>query len=189
MFIKEIPKYRNKNKVYKKGVVLYAKFGINIGSEFSGNHFCVVFEKNDHAFKDQLVVIPLTSKNNKRTIELEDHFLELAVKQLYKNLKGVQANSDRLDKILDSGIKGKKDLNVAKSMLNKNMRDTENLDKIFNRYQRYLGKNTYIDMNHIITISKKRISRLNNMDPIGQIILSQNSLDIIDKYIKANYLN
>ncbi len=115
--------------------------------------------------------------------------MELAVKQLYKNLKGVQANSDRLDKILDSGIKGKKDLNVAKSMLNKNMRDTENLDKIFNRYQRYLGKNTYIDMNHIITISKKRISRLNNMDPIGQIILSQNSLDIIDKYIKANYLN
>ena len=50
---------------FKRGTIVYVKFGINIGSELSGNHFAIVLDKYDKVTKSTLTVIPLSSKNNK----------------------------------------------------------------------------------------------------------------------------
>ena len=50
---------------FKRGTIVYVKFGINIGSELSGNHFAIVLDKYDKVTKSTLTVVPLSSKNNK----------------------------------------------------------------------------------------------------------------------------
>lgn len=47
---------------FKRGAIIYVKFGINIGSEMSGNHFAIVLDKYDKETKSTLTVVPLSSK-------------------------------------------------------------------------------------------------------------------------------
>ncbi|HHD7397347.1 TPA: type II toxin-antitoxin system PemK/MazF family toxin [Staphylococcus pseudintermedius] len=57
--------HSNKQKEYRfypRGTIVYAKLAVNIGSEFSGNHFCIVLNKNDHKRSELITVVPLTSK-------------------------------------------------------------------------------------------------------------------------------
>lgn len=45
----------NKKRYYKsfsRGTVVYVKLGSNIGSEFSGNHFCVILDNKDNKGKE-----------------------------------------------------------------------------------------------------------------------------------------
>ncbi|WP_256999349.1 type II toxin-antitoxin system PemK/MazF family toxin [Mammaliicoccus sciuri] len=48
-------------KSYKKGSIIYVKLGSNIGSEFSGNHFCVVLDNQDNKGKETITIVPLSS--------------------------------------------------------------------------------------------------------------------------------
>jgi len=50
---------------FKRGTIVYVKFGVNIGSELSGNHFAIVLDKYDKVTKSTITVVPLSSKNNK----------------------------------------------------------------------------------------------------------------------------
>lgn len=58
---------------FKRGTIVYVKFGINIGSELSGNHFAIVLDKYDKVTKSTLTVVPLSSKNNKFYQELKPY--------------------------------------------------------------------------------------------------------------------
>ena len=49
---------------YSRGQVVKVKFGVNIGSEFSGDHYAVVISKQDTMRNPILHVIPLTSKKH-----------------------------------------------------------------------------------------------------------------------------
>ena len=49
-------------KAYSKGTIVYARLGSNIGSEFSGNHFCVVIDNYDNRGKETITIVPLSSK-------------------------------------------------------------------------------------------------------------------------------
>lgn len=49
-------------KRYSRGSIVRVRFGVNVGSEFSGNHYAVVVSKNDTAYNPVLHVVPITSK-------------------------------------------------------------------------------------------------------------------------------
>lgn len=70
-FIKEetISK-RKKYLKYKRGQVLKIDFGVNIGTELSHTHFAIVLNDDDTTLTDNITVIPLTSKNGYKRINL-----------------------------------------------------------------------------------------------------------------------
>ena len=49
-------------KRYSRGQIVKVRFGVNIGSEFSGDHYAIVISKQDTMLNPILHVIPLTSK-------------------------------------------------------------------------------------------------------------------------------
>lgn len=55
---------------YSRGSVIKVRFGVNIGSEFSGDHFAIVVSKGDTAYNPVLHVIPISSKKHKKSVDL-----------------------------------------------------------------------------------------------------------------------
>ena len=55
-------------------------------------------------------------------------------------------------------------------------------------YSKHIGKDTYVNVSAISTISKKRLSKINNSDPTGKISLPQRDIDEIQKEIKLKFL-
>lgn len=53
-------------KRYAQGKIVKIKFGVNIGSEFFGDHFAIVVSKGDTMKNSVLHVIPITSKPIKK---------------------------------------------------------------------------------------------------------------------------
>ena len=52
--------------VFKRGSIIKANLGFNIGHELGGLHYCVVLDKYDNPKNGTLNIIPLTSKKNKK---------------------------------------------------------------------------------------------------------------------------
>lgn len=59
-------------KRYSRGQIVKVKFGVNIGSEFSGDHYAIVISKQDTMLNLILHVIPLTSKKHSYNIRIEN---------------------------------------------------------------------------------------------------------------------
>ena len=55
---------------YFRGEIVRVKFGVNIGSEFSGEHFAIVISKRDTMMNPTLHVIPLTSKKHLKSVNV-----------------------------------------------------------------------------------------------------------------------
>lgn len=73
-----IPKYRK----YKRGTIIKADFGVNIGSEMSQVHFAIVLNKNDNPKSNVLTVLPLTSKKEKYNLCLGTFIAEKLIKKI-----------------------------------------------------------------------------------------------------------
>lgn len=69
---------------YKRGDIVYADFGFNIGAEYGGIHYAVVVEINNNKRNGNVLVVPLTSldKNkkisdvSKTDVYIGDHIIE-----------------------------------------------------------------------------------------------------------------
>ena len=151
--IKNKPKYF---KRYGRGRIVKVRFGVNIGSEFSGDHFAIVISKNDTAFNPVLHVIPITSKKHKTCINLgnvlidEDNINKL--EQLFL------ASSDR--------VKRRKINECLKFY--KNRKDIE----------------SYAIVEHMKTISKLSIIKpINEYDYIKELKISEQKMNEIYKEI------
>lgn len=53
---------------YKRGDIVYADFGFNVGSEFGGIHYAVVMENNNNKGNGNIIVVPLTSLDKNKSI-------------------------------------------------------------------------------------------------------------------------
>lgn len=62
--------YHGHKKVYKRGAIVNVDFGVNVGTELSGNHFAIILNKDDSPRNDKLTVIPLTSHEHPHSIKL-----------------------------------------------------------------------------------------------------------------------
>lgn len=70
--------YHGNKKVYRRGAIVNVDFGINVGTELSGNHFAIVLNKDDAPVNDKLTVIPLTSHHHPHTVKLVNTIREKA---------------------------------------------------------------------------------------------------------------
>ena len=51
---------------YKRGDIVFAHFGYNIGSELGGKHYAVVVENDNNNASKTVVVVPISSIDNNR---------------------------------------------------------------------------------------------------------------------------
>lgn len=163
---------------YKRGTVIRADFGVNMGSEFCGIHFAIVLDKNDNKHKRTLTVVPLTSKQKvgrfslgKEIFNQTISLLRIRISELRKKLESYSSeqpnNIDMKLKELDQEI--------------------AQYDKVFNIYKNY-NKNSFVRMSDITTISKFRIKKINRFDPSGNIQLTGEQMSSISDELKRLYL-
>ena len=53
---------------YKRGDVVYADFGFNVGAEYGGIHYAVIVEINNNKRNGNVIVVPLTSLGKNKSI-------------------------------------------------------------------------------------------------------------------------
>lgn len=162
-------------KHFKRGDIIKANLGFNIGKELGGLHYCVVINNNDNFNSYNLNVIPLSSiKDNKEynpktCINLKDELYHLIFQKYNHEMATIITqigNPDNLQNLPNEEIlKIYKRFNLLKKL------HTE-LEKMKQ------GSIAYV--HQITTISKQRIFKT----PIlSGIKLSSHSLDLIDNKI------
>ena len=175
-------------KSYKRGEVIKANLGFNIGSEEGGLHYCVVLEKNNPVNSSVVTVVPLTS--------VKPH----------TDVNKLNGNKIYLGNSLQSKLKEKQE------KIEKNLNETisqlanaasEEIDQIMNKAMFFLNQrdaiNKEIDrmksgsialVGQITTISKLRIyDPKKNKDVLANIKLPNEYLDKIDTEIKHLFVN
>ncbi|WP_345943279.1 type II toxin-antitoxin system PemK/MazF family toxin, partial [Enterococcus sp. S133_ASV_20] len=76
--------------------MVYVKLGSNIGSEFSGNHFCVILDNKDNKGKETVTIVPLSSKGNKNYLKLNESVLNLTATDLKKQIIDISSKVQAL---------------------------------------------------------------------------------------------
>lgn len=82
----EISHAHPNRKVYSQGAIVKVDFGVNVGSELSGHHFAVVLNKKDNRNNSKVTVVPLSSKDYKTSIELNEFISEKSNTELLKSV-------------------------------------------------------------------------------------------------------
>lgn len=234
--------FNGNKKVYKRGAIVNVDFGVNIGTELSGNHFAIILNKKDTPKNDKLTVIPLTSHEHVSTVKLDETISGTSQEKLEKNIinslvetyaaffltvtlsnelnetdkvpldewnRQINLSSEPQNKFLksfidiagknittrevallalkDSGFLKTDNINVS------SISELLDVDEIKIKQQKLLdlsskysdyNKVTYAKINDITTISKSRLRKINEYDPIGDIKVSTEILNIIDSKIK-----
>lgn len=174
-------------KSYSRGTVVYVKLGSNIGSEFSGNHFCVILDNKDNKEKETVTIVPLSSKGNKNYLKLNESVLNLTATDLKKQIIDISSKVQALaQKYREIDIK----LSTEDKKLLSNLNQKANeLYRVIGVYSKHKGKDTYVNISAITTISKRRISKINDSDPTGTIIISEDDMNEIEKQLKIKFFS
>ena len=174
-FEKEITDTKQNQKIYKRGALVFVDFGINVGNELSGNHFAIVLNKKDSKNNGVLTVVPVSSKGNRFSVEIDGLISEKSRLFLEKNV------AEMIENIVKTETS---DENV----ILKFQRCHKEIEIIFETYSRF-DKVSYAKCLDLRTISKKRIIQINQFDPVGKIYVSDETLDKIDNLIRQNFTN
>ena len=181
---------------YKRGQIIKANLGFNVGSEFGGLHYCVVVESNNALSNPVITVIPL--KSLKKTEDLERlHTGDLYLgNELYGLLNAkIKSSSSELRTQIRLV---KDDLRTVEASLDESK--LELVEHLAARISDLEAKQAEIDkmkkelsrmkqgsialVNQITTISKMRIYDPRGKDDVlTHIRLSDEKLDMIDKKV------
>lgn len=147
-------------KRFARGQIVKVKFGVNIGSEFSGNHYALVISKKDTMINPVLHVIPLTSKKSKYNLQLNELLYD---EHEINNLKELLLNESNPNKI-------------------------KKIKTCIKYYSNCKTKKTYACIKHLKTISKLSICKLiNEYDYLYNLRVSSDILKLIDEEIIKEY--
>lgn len=153
-------------KMYRKyfrGEIVKVKFGVNLGSEFSGEHFAIVLSKDDSVFSPILHVIPLTSKKHPSTINVGNIlYSEEEINILKDKLQNVSKyNKDEINKI----------------------------KRTIKYYEKRKDIISYAVISQIKTVSKLSVDKnpFNEYDYLSKISCSNDLLNKIDRSIMKEY--
>lgn len=162
-------------KKFKRGDIVQANLGFNVGSEFGGLHYCVVVNNTDNYHSNTLNIVPLSSAkenkiyNKKTCVDLGDELYNLLLKKFdvgMKELSSVILNPNGINSLDPVELKK---ISQKLELLKKLQSGLEKMKH---------GSIAYI--HQITTISKQRIFK----NPVlSGIRLSPNSLDLIDEKI------
>jgi mRNA-degrading endonuclease toxin of MazEF toxin-antitoxin module len=177
-------------KKYKRGTIVYVDFGVNVGSEISGHHFAVVVNIFDNPRNPLTTVIPLTSKESRFYLHLDNTVIKNAISLLKQHIETINRNLESLQEKIESTFSGNEvssDTNdVLIQELGEAQRDVQAIEKVVNIYSRY-NKQTYACVSNIQTISKLKIKTINRFDPSGRMEVSNENLNAIDDSVKKIY--
>ncbi len=144
--------------------MVYVKLGSNIGSEFSGNHFCVILDNKDNKLRNSYNSSTFFQKRNKNYLKLNEYRCQnLTATDLKKQIIDISSKVQALtQKYRDIDIK----LSTEDKKLLSNLNQKANeLYRVIGVYSKHKGKDTYVNISAITTISKRRISKINDSDP------------------------
>lgn len=168
----------DKNKKYMRyprGSIIKVDFGVNIGSEFSEQHFAITLSKRDKIYDNSLIVLPLTSKKHKNTINLG---------RLISNgyIESLQLQVEKLQSEL-------KEIDIENCEFNPNyIKEIKEIEKILNYYKKIKDNFSYACIDHIRTISKLNIlPPINKYDIVGNYKCPKEVMEEIDKSILKIY--
>lgn len=201
-------KYDPKRNVrYKRGDVIFANFGFNLGTEFGGNHYAIVLDKESHRNAGSVTVIPLTSlKKDVADIYPRDVFLgsELYEKldiKFHSNLKSLKERQREYQALLQILVNEKNNLSSngsnppvpqlvekLKKELSTFTADIENTEKIRDELSS-MKTGSIAKIEQIRSISKMRIyNPRRSSDPLYGIRISETAMECINSKIKELYI-
>lgn len=156
----EVEKTPKKFKRYARGRIVKVKFGVNIGSEFSGDHFAIVISKGDTMMSSTLHVIPITSKKHLKNIDIGS----------------ILYNEDELK-------------NLEKKLVEtKNTKEKKKIQSILKYYQKRKDITSYACIDHLKTISKLSVcNNINEYDYLPNLKCTSELMKKIDENIIKEY--
>lgn len=187
-----------KRKSYKRGEIIKADLGYNIGSEEGGLHYCVVIDKKNPLTSPVITVIPLTSVKPCTDIEKLKAGCIYIGNELFVNLSssinGVQRQAtDSLDKLRRKIDEIKEPKKAVSDEIKEELIETEKVVYKLERMKKEISrmkKGSIALIGQITTISKMRIHNpKNSNDVLSGIKLSNEKLDMIDNEIRKLYTN
>ena len=147
-------------KRYSRGQIVKVKFGVNIGSEFSGEHYAIVISKKDTMMNPVIHVIPITSKKHNYNVKIN-------------NILYNEEKINKLNKIL------------LHETNKHNIKEINNCIKYYNNRK---NRNSYACIKHLKTISKLSVCKtMNKYDYINDLKVSKEILRKIDEEIVKEY--
>lgn len=120
-------------KALKRGSIVYADFGFNVGMEYGGLHYAIVLNKKDSRLNHLLQVLPLTSV--KETTDMDNlKYFQLPIgDEVFQLLRSKAIlNTNELTALYDRYSQKKKELNerakVIDSLVRDNKKAIENIE-------------------------------------------------------------
>ena len=212
LFLEEVNHCKKSYHSFKRGSLIFVDFGINIGSELSNRHWAVVLNKNDSPKSRNLTVLPISSKEKKFSVMIDEVIQQKSKRFLLPILDKVGFDyfsiiHYALTEITPFDLGSAEEIyqelliqygDVYNSESAKEIYDngvgmekventTKKLKDLVNHYQRF-NKISYAKCDQIKTISKDRIIYINELDPCGKLKVNNDTLDRIDTKLKELYL-
>ena len=167
-------------KKYKRGSIIKANLGFNVGNEEGGLHYCIVLDKANALSSGTVTVIPLTSIKenktyNKSTLNLGN--------EIYLNLKKI---CDNMSKKLSKEYEDIWKLPAEKvEQFNNDFKYIKKVEKEISK----MKKGSIALISQITTISKQRIyDPKTSTDILANLRVSNTTLDLIDAKIKELFI-
>lgn len=182
---------------YKRGEIIKAHLGYNVGSEEGGLHYCVVIDKNNSKNSPVITVVPLTSVKAKTDLAHLHQGNIYIGNELFTNLNSKISYTDKIlnsrlcelresiDSITaDTPMDQRQQIHSALNMCE---RDLDLLKRMRNEVSKMkIGSIALVCQ--IRTISKIRIyDPKTNYDILSGVKLSNEKLDLIDIEILHNF--
>lgn len=166
------------NKKYKRfprGSIIKVDFGVNIGSEFSEQHFAITLSKQDGIYDNTVIVVPLTSKKHKTSVNLGKLISDSYVKSLQEKLEKLQEEIQEID--------------IENCEFNpKYISEVKEIKKVLNYYKSIKDNFSYACIDQIRTVSKLNVlPPMNKYDIVGNYQCPKEIMNNIDKYIVKVY--
>ncbi|TMR80760.1 growth inhibitor PemK [Streptococcus pseudopneumoniae] len=212
LFLSETQNTSKSYNVLKRGSLIFVDFGINIGSELSNRHWAVVLNKNDSPKSRNLTVLPISSKEKKFSVMIDEVIQQKSKRFLLPILDKIgfdyfsiihyalteitpfdlgSAEEIYQEFLIQYGdaynSESAKEIYDNGAGMEKVGNTNRKLKDLVNHYQRF-NKISYAKCDQIKTISKDRIIYINELDPCGKIKVSDETLDRIDEKLKELYL-
>lgn len=197
-------------KRYKRGEVIRAHLGFNIGSEYGGLHYCIVLDKANSKNSPVITIVPLTSAKKGTDVkrlypgnvflgsEVYQKILSKANATYGTLLKQADTLNSKFRKIDKNSLEWPESyptpethdewFSATKKEFDDFFGNKETLEQIINRIQA-MKVGSIALVSQVRTISKIRIYEpKTGRDPLSNIRLSNESLDLIDSEFKKLYL-
>lgn len=160
---------------YPRGSIIKVDFGVNVGSEFSEQHFAITLSKKDGIYNNTIAVIPLTSKKHKNCINLGKLISTSYMQSLQNKIEELQESIQEID--------------IENCEFNPNyMKEIKEIKEILRYYKSIKDNFSYACIEQIRTVSKLNVlPPINKYDIVGNYKCPKNIMDTIDKNIIKIY--